>query len=229
MIGYLKGRVLDHVEGKLLLGVGSDADCCIGYQLSVPQGPAYLSFKLQEIVELFIYTHVREDALELFGFASRSEKELFLTLLAVNGIGPKVALGILSAIEPGQLIQAILDGNKDALVRIPGIGKKTAERVVLELADSLAKKVEVGVFDSVRSSLDKKMGAGVSKANHPSASSTQASEKSMALLKDAKDALVGLGYREQEIGVLLNRVIQDQGAPKRVEDLIKAALQQMAQ
>src|SRR3954466_12919629 len=132
MIGYLRGQVMEYADGRVLLAVGS-RESAVGYSVTVPQGPSYLSILPESSAELFIYTHVREDALDLYGFRTRAEKDVFLTLLTVNGIGPKLALGVLSGADAGPLVRAILDGDKDCLTRIPGVGKKIAERVVLEL------------------------------------------------------------------------------------------------
>src|SRR3954454_8889373 len=134
MIGYLRGEVLEHTEGRMLFLVAG-----VGYAVSVPTRSSYFSFAPGFATDLHIHTHVREDALDLYGFSSRVEKEIFLTLLTVNGVGPKMALGILSRVEPDELIRAVVEGDKDSLTRVPGIGKKTAERVVLELSDKMRK------------------------------------------------------------------------------------------
>src|SRR5690349_763374 len=105
MIGYLNGEVLEHSDGKLLVTVGDrQTSGAVGYLVSVPQNPAYASLGPGQRTELFIYTHVREDALDLFGFQTSSEKNLFCVLLEVNGIGPKSALNILSKVGLQQLI-----------------------------------------------------------------------------------------------------------------------------
>ncbi len=219
MIGYLAGQILEHHDGKMLVTIGTPG-ASVGYQLQVPQTAEFGSYKPGRAVELYIYTHVREDAFDLYGFSSREEKELFLTLLNVNGIGPKVALGILSKVSASQLIQAILDGDKDTLVQIPGIGKKTAERVVLELADTMKKKVDAGNFGNARG-----FGTGAVSA------ATQADLPLRAglaeIFKDARDALIGLGYREQDVSVLLKRVNESKTPPTRVEDVVRMALQQL--
>lgn len=221
MIGYLRGEIMDHSDGKLLIAVGAQSPSAVGYAVSVPLSPNYLGWVPGKVVEVFIHTHVREDALDLYGFASRIEKDLFLTLLSVNGIGPKGAMGILSKVEPDALIQAIVEGDKEALTKIPGIGKKTAERVVLELADPIKKKVEQGIFALSRPS-GATAAAGVTKgANRSSANSNP-------VVQDAKDALLSLGYREQDIGVLLDRALADfEVQPTRAEDLIRTALRQL--
>ena len=114
----------------------------VGYSVNVPRNSQYELLPNGKVIELFIHTHVREDQLDLYGFATKSEKELFLTLLSVNGIGPKGALSILSGADTSQLVQAIIEGDKALLTKLPGVGKKTAERMVLELSDSLRKKMD---------------------------------------------------------------------------------------
>ncbi len=209
MIGYIRGEVLENSDGKMLVLTGAK-DCGVGYAVSVPSSAFYLSIPAGKSLDLFIHTHVREDALDLYGFCTRAEKELFLTLTSVSGIGPKSALGILSGAEPAQLIQAILQGDKAFLTQVPGIGKKTAERVILELTDPLKKKVEAGVL------------------SQPAGAQARASGDSALL--EAKSALIGLGYREQDISGLLDRVFAGTQAPSsgwKVEDLVRTALRQM--
>lgn len=224
MIGYLRGPVLDHSEGKLLVATAAGDLPAVGYAVIVPQTMSYSSLLPGKTAELFIYTHVREDSLDLYGFATRGEKELFLTLLGVNGIGPKVAIGILSKIEPDHLLSAIAEGDKATLTRIPGIGKKTAERVVLELGDAIRKKMDSGIFlrgiqDSQASdsagkpiAMGRREGAGASPAYR--------------MARDAKDALMGLGYREPEVSAAIQEAMEKKEAPPaKVEDLIRTALQ----
>ncbi|HUP57492.1 MAG TPA: Holliday junction branch migration protein RuvA, partial [Bdellovibrionota bacterium] len=197
MIGYIRGQVLECAEGRALVAVGApDGSSALGYSLAVPQSPSYLSIVPGTPIELYVYTHVREDALDLFGFRTRPEKELFLILLSVNGVGPKVAMGLLAGAEPESIVQAILDGDTSFLTRIPGIGKKIAERIVLELGDSLRKKVESGFFARSRAS---RAQVAAARASAPAGA--------QALVHDAREALVGLGYREAEVSTLLNRVV----------------------
>lgn len=213
MIGYLKGKILEHADGRMLVDVSS-----VGYQVTVPASAEYGRLLEGEAVELFIHTHVREDALDLYGFASRTEKELFLTLLTVNGIGPKGAIGILSKVDPASLIQAILTGDKVGLTQIPGIGKKTAERVVLELGEKMKKRVEAGEFGGLQAAVRNKQRAA--KISDPDISIA------FDLFEDAKGALVGLGYKEQEASQILKRALSElETPPQRVEDLIRTALQ----
>ncbi len=135
MIGYLQGRVLRTSPALVLLDVGG-----VGYAVHVPLSTYYEIERAgggDGRVGLFIHTHLREGALELFGFWSEREKQLFEKLIAVGGIGPKLARVILSGMAPDDLVAALADGDVARLTRIPGVGKKTAERMVLELRDKL--------------------------------------------------------------------------------------------
>lgn len=222
MIGYLNGKILDHSDGKLLVGVGAPGGF-VGYAVSIPESAGHTGLVPGDAVELFVYTHVREDALDLFGFRTVVEKDLFLTFLSVSGIGPKSALGILSGAEAGDIVQAILKDDKAFLSRIPGIGKKTAERIVLELGDKIRKKMDAGFYAALKPIAGPLAPAGAT------AHSGAASE----LLRDAALALVGLGYREQDAEQVLHKILEASGdaegvPPRRVEDLIRLALRQMA-
>lgn len=223
MIGYLKGEILDQSDGKvLLLATNGGSGGGVGYLVATPQGAAYLGLLPGKAVELFIHTHVREDALDLYGFVTRVEKELFLTLLGVNGIGPKAAMAILSASEPGDLIQAILDDDTATLTRIPGIGKKTAERVVLEISDKIRKRMDMGALSGARHA------TGTGAVAGPLFKGSGPKEKARDLFNDAKAALVGLGYRENDVTAILNRLVADPAnLPRAAEDLVKTALRQM--
>lgn len=214
MIGFLRGEILENNDNKLLLLTNG-----VGYAVSVPQSAEYGGLLPGKNLDLYIYTHVREDALDLFGFSTKLEKDLFLSLLSVNGIGPKVAMGILSRVESSTLINAILEGDKESLTQIPGIGKKTAERVVLELADPIRKKVEAGIL-----SVAQKTHESRSSSSRPTYAGTGVS----GVLGDAKAALIGLGYREHEVTGLLNRIMAEMETPPgRAEDLVRTALRQL--
>jgi Holliday junction DNA helicase RuvA len=213
MIGYLKGRIIEQTAGSLLLATGS-TDSCVGYSLTVPAQASYLDLVPGSVAELFVYTHVREDQLDLYGFRTRLEKELFLALLSVSGIGPKGALGLVSGMSAEELINTIVSGDSAALTKIPGVGKKTAERIVVELADSIRKKI--GASHSVSTLIS------------ASASSREMPTGASAMARDAKSALMGLGYREADISSVLNRVLNESDSkPERVEDLIRRTLQQL--
>ena len=136
MIAHLAGTLRDKRLQRLIVDVGG-----VGYDVTVPLSTMYTLGEVGSEVALRIHTHVREDALQLFGFASSLEQTLFERLIGVGGIGPKVALSILSGIEPAELTRAIRSSDVARLTRIPGVGKKTAERVVLELKDRLPESV----------------------------------------------------------------------------------------
>jgi holliday junction DNA helicase RuvA len=130
MIALLRGRLLEKHPNRLLVDVHG-----VGYDVHVPVSTFYQAGEPGRDVTLRIHTHVREDQIALFGFASPVEHQLFERLIGINGIGPKVALAVLSGIEPAELIQAVHDADAARLTRIPGVGRKTAERITLELRD----------------------------------------------------------------------------------------------
>jgi Holliday junction DNA helicase RuvA len=132
VIAHLSGTLLEKHVQRLIVDVGG-----VGYDVQVPLSTFYAAGDPGARVALRIHTHVREDALQLFGFATPLELALFQRLIGVSGIGPKVALAVLSGIEPADLVRAIRRGDVARLVRIPGVGKKTGERLVLELKDRL--------------------------------------------------------------------------------------------
>jgi Holliday junction DNA helicase RuvA len=134
VIAHLSGTLLEKHVQRLVVDVGG-----VGYDVHVPLSTYYAVGETGARVTLRIHTHVREDALQLFGFSSSLELQLFEKLLSVNGIGPKVALAVLSGIEPAALIRAIRQSDVGRLTTIPGVGKKTAERLVVELRDRLPK------------------------------------------------------------------------------------------
>jgi holliday junction DNA helicase RuvA len=135
MIGWLRGALRRITPERVVLDVGG-----VGYVVRVPLSTYYELERIGEggTAELLIHTHVREDALELFGFVAEVEKTLFERLIGVSGIGPRLAQVILSGMAPGDVLQALAAGDVARLVRIPGVGKKTAERMVVELRDAAA-------------------------------------------------------------------------------------------
>jgi Holliday junction DNA helicase RuvA len=133
MIAFLRGRILDKQPNLLIVDVQG-----VGYHVNVPLSTFYDAGDIGDEVSLRIHTHVREDALQLYGFLTTVEQQIFERLIAISGIGPKLAIAVLSGIEPGELIGAIHRGDVTRLTAIPGVGRKTAERMVLELRDRLA-------------------------------------------------------------------------------------------
>jgi len=132
VIAHIRGRILDKQPNRLVVDVNG-----IGYDVAVPLSTFYGIGDIGGEVTLRVHTHVREDTLALYGFATRLEQDLFERLIGVSGIGPRLALAVLSGIEPGELIHAIERSDVARLTSIPGVGKKTSERIVLELKDRL--------------------------------------------------------------------------------------------
>lgn len=197
MFYHLDGKVAELSQGMAVI------DCNgVGYLVNTSL-TTQSRLKVGERSKLYISESVREDAFELFGFATKSEKRSFDLLIGVSGVGPKAALSILSAYTPEALAMAILSGDEKALTVAPGIGKKIAQRVILELKDKLAK--ESGDFE-----LPMKSGAPVAVGD--------------GKLSDAAAALEVLGYGPAEINVALKGV---DVAPLTVEEIIKAALKNM--
>jgi len=137
VIAHLAGTLRDKQVQRLVVDVHG-----VGYDVHVPLSTFYAVGDVGATVALRIHTHVREDALQLFGFATALEQTLFERLIAVSGIGPKVALAVLSGIEPEGLVRAIRASDLARLTTIPGVGKKTAERLIVELRDRLPKTTE---------------------------------------------------------------------------------------
>ena len=140
MIAHLRGRVLEKHPNRIVVDVNG-----VGYDVAVPLSTFYGLGEPGTDVALRVHTHVREDALALYGFASALEQDLFERLISVSGIGPKLGLAVLSGIEPLDLIRAIEQADLARLTAIPGVGKKTSERIVLELKDRLPRAQVVAV------------------------------------------------------------------------------------
>jgi Holliday junction DNA helicase RuvA len=195
VIGHLRGRLLRKETQHVLLDVGG-----VGYKVAIPLSTFYRLGEPGTEIALEIHTQVREDVLALFGFLTAHEQALFERLIAVSGVGPKLAIGILSGIEAADLVQALRDGDVPRLTRIPGVGKKTAERLVLELKDKV-------------------QGLGA-EAEAPSSPQVEPHE-------DLLSALVHLGYSRPEAERGLERALTV-GAPERFEDLLRLTLRNLS-
>lgn len=201
MIALITGTILEKTPSTLIVEVHG-----IGYQIFIPLNTFYRLPEMKESVSLHIYTHVREDALQLYGFLSILEKELFLLLLGISGVGPKVALGILSGMELTELVQALRDGNVDRLRAIPGVGPKTAARLVLELREKVGALSLAGLQAPI--------------------STGSESDK---VKEDALSALVNLGYHRNEAKRTVDKIAEEETAESEsVEGLIKKALKKLA-
>jgi Holliday junction DNA helicase RuvA len=134
VIAFLRGRLLEKHPNRLIVDVHG-----VGYEVFVPLSTFYVAGEPGADISVRVHTHVREDMLSLFGFATATELQIFERLISISGIGPKLALVVLSGIEPDDLVRAVEHGDIPRLTAIPGVGKKTAERIVLELKDKLPK------------------------------------------------------------------------------------------
>jgi Holliday junction DNA helicase RuvA len=198
MIAFLRGRVLEKQPNRVIVDVGG-----VGYDLAVPLSTFYTAGEPGSEITLRVHTHVREDQLALFGFATPLELTVFERLIGISGIGPKLALAVLSGIEPRELVSALHRGDVARLTKIPGVGKKTSERIILELRDRLPKAME----------------AVATGAAPPSASD--------ALRDDLTSALVNLGYHRPAIETALDRLLADR-TDARFEDVLRAALKELS-
>src|SRR5579862_3483455 len=133
MIGHLRGQLADKRPNQVVVDVNG-----VGYQVLIPLSTFYALGELRETVTLLIHTHVREDAFSLYGFLTAREKHLFELLISASGVGPSLALKILSGMSADDLVPAIRGGDMLKLTHIPGVGRKTAERIIVELRDKLA-------------------------------------------------------------------------------------------
>ena len=206
MIDYIKGTVT-YVEQEYAVVEVRD----IGYRVFTPN-PYALQAKQQPIM-IYTHQHVREDAILLFGFDSREQKALFRKLLDVSGIGPRVALGVLSAGTPSQLVQAIQFDNLAYLTKLPGIGKKTAQRILLDLKDKLG-DIGIDEFSNAPFTLQYE-----DAPNTPIEASTA--------WKEAKEGLKALGYTDTELDRAWQNMQSTIHPDDQVDQLMKKALQQL--
>lgn len=201
MIGRLKGTLLEKQAPRLLLDING-----VGYEVEVPMTTLYRLPELGQEVTLHTHFVVREDAQLLYGFYEKAERELFRQLIKVNGVGPKVALGILSGIEGSEFVRCVQNADTKTLTKLPGIGKKTAERLLVEMQDRLKD------FDQWFPQLPSTMPLSTGKR-------TEKIE-----ISEAESALIALGYRPQEAAKAI-AALDTEGL--RSEDIIKQALRNM--
>lgn len=194
MIGSLRGVLLDRLDmGEALVEVGG-----VGYRVMVPATTLAELGELGEAVFLHVHTHVREDAIVLYGFCDRDQRSCFEALIGAHGVGPSLALAILSVHRPAALRRAVVAGDTDALVMVPGVGAKTAARLLMELEARLDLPAD---------------SAGPAPVGGP-----------RGAMGEVRAALAGLGYGPDEVHLAL-RALPDEGA---VEDLLRAALRELA-
>ena len=196
MIAYLRGRLLDKQPNRLVVDVQG-----VGYEVYVPLSTFYEVGDPGADIALRVHTHVREDMLSLFGFLTTLELQIFERLIAISGIGPKLALAVLSGIEPRDLVTAIRQGDIGRLTAIPGIGKKTAERICLELKDRLPESLVAGAAPQ---------GPGGDN-----------------LRQDLLSALLNLGYHRPLAERAVDRAMTD-GGEHSFERTLRGALRELA-
>ena len=197
MIAHLRGRILEKQPTRIVVDVGG-----VGYDVAVPLSTFYGLGEPGTDVALRVHTHVREDALALYGFATTLELDLFNRLIGISGIGPKLALAVLSGIEPPDLVGAIERGDIARLTAIPGVGKKTSERIVLELKDRLPRVHAVEA-----------PGAAVAGAG---------------LRDDLLSALMNLGYHRPLAEKAVEAALKTIGRDAGFERTLKQALREVA-
>jgi len=201
MIARIRGTLVDKHPGLIVVDVGG-----VGYEMTIPLSTYRDLGETGSPVDLHVHTHVREDALALFGFGSRLEKELFVRLIAVGGVGPKTAVALLSGLGAADLVEAVRQRDVRRLATVPGIGRKTAERITIELADRIeALTLAAGVV-----------------ATRPAA---------RALRDDLASALENLGYNARSADEAAAAAMEAEAAAGRApafEGLLKRALKMLA-
>ena len=195
MIARLAGTLLDKHVQRLIIDVGG-----VGYDVHVPLSTFYAVGDPGVPVALRIHTHVREDALQLFGFATALELALFDRLIAVSGIGPRLALAVLSGIEPQDLMAAVRQNDLARLTRIPGVGKKTAERMIIDLRDRLPDQGGATAGEPVRSG---------------------------GVRDDVLSALTNLGYQRHAVEKTVDAVLRRTQSPE-FEPLLREILRELS-
>jgi Holliday junction DNA helicase RuvA len=203
MIGRLKGTIIEKQPPQILVDVGG-----VGYEAQAPMTSFYPMPAVGEQVILHTHLSVSENAHQLFAFYTQDERKLFRTLIKVSGVGPKMALAILSGMPVNEFVQCIVEGNSAALVRVPGVGKKTAERLIIEVKDRLKGWESL---DSTQATFG---------------SNLQISPQS-AMTADAESALVALGYKPTDAAKVIARV-QHGATIETSEELIRLALKSLA-
>lgn len=202
MIAYLSGKLFEKEANLIIVDVGG-----VGYEVIIPLSTFYDLGEIGEEVSLRIFTYVREDVLQLFGFKTVRERELFLLLISVSGIGPKSAITALSGMSADEIISAIRQNNLARLNSIPGVGKKTAERLVIELRDKIGKLSAVSSEEMKSEGIQQTSGDDV--------------------YEDAISALINLGYQRNAAEKALKQAMQE-GTEMSVQKLLRKSLQFLA-
>lgn len=205
MIAYLSGKLLEKQANTVIVDVGG-----VGYEVMIPLSTFYELGEVGDDVQLRIYTYVREDTLQLFGFKTEREKLLYLKLISVQGIGAKSGIAMLSGMNADEIIVSIRTDNLARLTSIPGVGKKTAERLVIELRDKL-----------------NDLTSAASQGQLANVSGAVATGSVDAVYDDALSALTNLGYQRNAAEKALKQAVQD-GTEMSVQKLLRKSLQFLA-
>ena len=205
MIAHLSGILLSKQATSVILEVGG-----VGYEVTIPISTFYELEEPGSKVQLRIYTHVREDALQLYGFKTARERELFMRLISVSGIGPKLGITLLSGMSADEMIASIRTNNLARLTLIPGVGRKTAERLVMELRDKIA------ALSSPE--LEEEFGERPTVPGPPTEEAVRA---------DALSALVNLGYQRSAAEKAINAALSE-GGDISVESILRRSLRRLA-
>jgi Holliday junction DNA helicase RuvA len=205
LIAYLRGKLLLKQPSLVIVDVSG-----VGYEVNIPLSTFYELGEIGSDLSLTIHTHVREDSLQLFGFRTNREKEMFLKLTSVSGIGPRLAITVLSGIPVSELVSAIRSNDLARLTAIPGVGRKTAERMVVELRDKLgaawAPETEIG---------------------QPAGQGSDGAAAVASVMDDTIAALIGLGYQKAVAERAVSAVMRE-GGDQTIESVLKRSLRQLS-
>jgi Holliday junction DNA helicase RuvA len=193
MIAHLKGLLIHKTPNQVIVDIGG-----VGYCAAIPLSTYFQLGEENSPCELHIYTHLTDDALALFGFSTKAEKDLFLKLIGISGIGPKMALNVLSGIGPAELEEAVQHSDIARISLIPGIGKKTAMRIALELQEKMDKKEKVFLA------------------------------KGSKEREDLMAALMNLGFRRKEVEGVVDQTIKTFKLEAGIEKLLRECLKKLA-
>lgn len=205
MIAHLNGRLLSKEPNSVIVDVSG-----VGYEVSIPLSTFYELENEGSNVQLRIYTHVKEDALQLYGFKTERERKLFVNFISVSGIGPKIGIALLSGMSADELITSIKSNNLARLTLIPGVGRKTAERLIVDLREKMTAMAA--------SQVDEATGL------EPSVSSGSPEDSVRA---DALSALLNLGYQRSAAEKAIDAVLND-GGENTVESVLRRGLRKLA-
>jgi len=206
MIAYLSGTLLSKQATSAIVDVGG-----VGYDVAIPLSTFYELGEVGAPVQLRIYTHVREDSLQLFGFKTARERELFLQLISVSGVGPGLAIKLLSGMNADEMVASIRTNNLARLVSIPGVGRKTAERLVVDLRDRIAALSSPA--------LEEEFAAKAAAAGAPTSGDS--------IRNDALSALANLGYQKSAAEKAVTKAV-DEGGELSVEVILRRSLRSLA-